>query len=160
LRDCRISSCDKRSLLSARHSQVVATTYDPILPRNEATRPHGYIGQLKRLDRGLCLVTPYVDMAAVEGGKDPGLVLRTGCQLPFPCNRQPSSCSFCFVVALVYAVLVDAYLCRVEINALYSLAPGTVHVSVVSSVRRTCRGPVTTRVVHTRAASVVRERLG
>lgn len=41
---------------------------------------------------------------------------------------------FLFVVLLLCVMLMGAYLCRVEIDALYSLTPGTVHVSVVSSL--------------------------
>lgn len=55
------------------HSQVVTATHDPILARNEAARPHRNVRQLERLDGGLCLVAPYVDVAAVEGGEDPWL---------------------------------------------------------------------------------------
>lgn len=48
-----------------------------------------------------------------------------------------------------------AYLSRVEIDALDTLAPGTSHVSVVSiSLRARCPGLGASRSVRTRAASV------
>lgn len=48
--------------------QIVTATHDPILACNEAARPHGDVRQFERLDCGLCLVAPYVDVTAVEGG--------------------------------------------------------------------------------------------
>lgn len=56
-----------------RHSQIITPADDPVLARDEAARPHRNIRQLERLDSGLCLVAPYVNVAAVEGGEDPWL---------------------------------------------------------------------------------------
>lgn len=61
-------------------SQIITATDNPVLARNEAASTHGHVCQLERLDSGLCLVAPDVDMAAVEGGEDPWLFTPT-CQL-------------------------------------------------------------------------------
>lgn len=61
-------------------SQIITAADDPVLARNEAAGSHRNVCQLKGLDGGLCLVAPYVDVAAVEGGEDPWLFTRT-CQL-------------------------------------------------------------------------------
>ena len=53
--------------------EVIAATHDPILAGDEAAGADGDVGELEGLDDALRLVGPDVDVAAVEGGEDPGL---------------------------------------------------------------------------------------
>lgn len=63
----------KPSLAIQRHSQVITAAHNPVLARDEPTRPHRDVSQLERLDGSLCLVAPYIDMAAVERRENPWL---------------------------------------------------------------------------------------
>lgn len=115
------------------HSQVITATHDPVLARNEAARPHGDVSQLKRLDGGLCLVAPYVDMAAVESGEDPWLCSgeMSVCLCPTFLPHRPLVLVYAVARGFRYPRLVYAYLGWVKVDALDTFAPGTGQVSAV-----------------------------
>lgn len=121
----------------SKHSQVITTTHDPVLARNEAARPYGNICQFKRLDGGLCLVAPYVDVAAVEGSKDPWLCAGelSACLSPPSCSNILILCYLRVCPRDMCAPLIYAYLGRVEVDALYTFAPGTSQLSAVKYPR-------------------------
>lgn len=112
---------EKKVEVQEGHSQVITSADDPVLARDESARPHRDVRQLERLDGCLCLVAPYVDMAAVERREDPWLV---------PGDMSASSTTILGPVPFFPPrsfpwVLVGSYLGRMEVDALYTLAPGT-----------------------------------